>query len=193
MPTDEEFEALTTKLAQATQERDAAKTAHSALTTAHTSLTAEHETSKANLSTSQSELKTASDANKSSTKSLEDSQKQLGERDAVITTHAEAVTAHELLKTEHGTLLEANLTSQKERLKAAGIGDELLKDKDSASLSAMEATVAAVTKAIPGGTQTNPSSNGLAGGGDNNTPALATGLDIEIDEIKAAKARAGIK
>ena len=180
------------QMAQLTQELNAIKAAHSALTTAHTSLTTEHETSKANFSTIQSELKTANDVNKSSTKSLEDLQKQIGERDTTIATHVEAMTAYETLKTEHGTLVEANLVSIKERLKLAGIGDELIEGKSTTELSIMESTVAALPKSIPQGTQQNPSSNGLTSTGDQNVPATLAGLETEINEITAAKKRAGI-
>ena len=172
------------------------KSAFDSLSTAHTSNLEQQEITKTNLVTSEASVKQLTEASKTSTKSLEDLQQVVTERDTTIATHAETITAYTTLKAEYEKLQETIVTAQKERLKAVGIGDELLVDKDTAALASMELTVAAVRQANSNGTTTNPNGTGLTGGGDGQTPVgggQLGPLENELEAVKRAKEKAGVK
>ena len=192
------IEAANAEITKLTTDLATAKSSNDSLNTLHTTVSEQFEQTKVSLTNSETQLRQLTDASKGSTKSLEDLQKQLTERDATITAHADSITAYTTLKTEHDTLKETILTDQKTRLTAAGIGDELLKDKDSNALTAMEVAIAVVTKVAANGTA-NPNGTGLTGGGNgqvpatthSNTPGLGH-LEHDLAEVKRAKQKAGV-
>ena len=182
------------EIARLTEALGTSKSSLDTLTTSHNSVVEQHEASKASLSNSEAQIKQLTDASKISVKGLEDLTKQLGERDSTIATHVESLSEFETLRTTYSKLQEEILIAQKARLTAAGIGDELLKDKDSAALTLMEDTIKLVAK--PANGTINPTGTGLTGGGNSEIPANGAGLgplDDELSAIKKAKDKAGIK
>lgn len=189
----DDLETANNRIDQLVTELAASSSSFKNLTTTHTALVEQHETAKSSLTTREAELKQLTDSSKASTKSLEELQIQITTKDTEIATHVASLETFEALKTSHNELQTTMLVSQKDRLKAAGIGDELLVDKDAVALTAMEATVAAIKAHTPNGTVANPTGNGLAGGGAGQIPAPPVGLEVEMAEVKKAKERAGIK
>ena len=161
------------EIARLTEALGTSKSSLDTLTTSHNSVVEQHEASKASLSNSEAQIK---------------------QRDSTIATHVESLSEFETLRTTYSKLQEEILIAQKARLTAAGIGDELLKDKDSAALTLMEDTIKLVAK--PANGTINPTGTGLTGGGNSEIPANGAGLgplDDELSAIKKAKDKAGIK
>ena len=181
----EEANSLITRLQQ---EAATATNNLNSLTTAHATLTEQHETIKNTLNTTQTEIRTLKETSGGSVKTIEELNGKIAERDTIIANHGDELQGYTELKTTHQTVVDGQITAQKERLKAKGLTDEELEGKDQATLAAMEIG-AGVNGVKPTGTVSG-SQNGLsgAGGGDGSTPPT-DGLEASKQAIARAKQR----
>lgn len=188
-----DLETANTKLAEWATKFSTLESSHVELSTKFTDLTTEHTTmvkSRDDLGlaveSKQLELTKLQESSKNNEAAVTALQTKLTETEAKVG-DTELPTKFEALTKDHDELKTKFSNGSKARLKAHGLGDELLTDKSQSELDAMESALLTVVK--PAGT--NPVGLGLTGSGSA-VPAATTILEHEAEVIKRAKHKAGV-
>ena len=158
------------------------------LTDTHETVTKQHGELSIAVESRDVEIAKFKDSTKNHDAAITALQAKLTEAEGKAGSDPELKTKFDTLTTEHDALKTSVSDSSKIRLKTQGLSDELLKDKSQSELNAMEA---AILVAKPGGAGTDTKGLGLGSGGGS-VPGGTTAIDADLEQIKAAKRRAGV-